>query len=208
MLTFYFLLINVQYFVANAFIPHPAIRLGGQAGNSITHTELVQLGFIRSLTRFFLDAQIQSKSSIDVENFKAEHTIDELYQLAHPDWTNDQRCSVDLNPSTKNLPSTHFDSESFKESNDRIIQLRNKILEDANDPNKDLDKARGRIGDLLHTLQDFYSHSNWIEMGKTKINDRIGIHEDIGQVAGKNQATCTNNGCTKIQTKCVGLILH
>ncbi|CAF0768760.1 unnamed protein product [Adineta steineri] len=220
MLTSYFLLINVQSFVANAFIPHPAIRLGGQAGNSITHTELVQLGFIRSLTRFFLDAQIQSKSSIDVESFKAEHTIDELYQLAHPDWTNDQvklysyplksiidkiqvrDALVDLNPSTKNLPSAHFDSESFKESNDRIIQLRNKILEDVNDPNKDLDKARGRIGDLLHTLQDFYSHSNWIEMGKTKINDRIGIHEDIGQVAGINQATCTNNGCTKIQTKC------
>jgi hypothetical protein len=81
-------------------------------------------------------------------------------------------------------------------------------MDDASDANKDLDKARGRIGDLLHTLQDFYSHSNWIEMGKGEINDRIGIQEDIGQIAGINQATCTSDGCAKIQTKCVRLILY
>jgi hypothetical protein len=33
---------------------------------------------------------------------------------------------VDLDPSTKNLPSAHFDSESFTESNTRIIELRKK----------------------------------------------------------------------------------
>jgi hypothetical protein len=77
------------------------------------------------------------------------------------------------------------------------------VIEDASNPNKDLDSARGRIGDLLHTLQDFYSHSNWIEMGKTEINDRIGLHADIGQVAGIDQPTCSSNGCTKIESSCV-----
>jgi len=90
---------------------------------------MVQLGFIRSLTRFFLDVQIRSKSNTNVENFKGPHTIDQLYQLAHPDWTNDQvklysyplkslidsiqvrDTLVDLNLSTKNLTSAHFDSE-------------------------------------------------------------------------------------------------
>jgi len=82
------------------------------------------------------------------------------------------------------------------------------VIADANNPNKDLDEARGRIGDLLHTLQDFYSHSNWIEMGRTEINDRITIQEDIGQIARPDQATCTSDGCTKIESKCVRLILY
>ena len=73
----------------------------------------------------------------------------------------------------------------------------------ASNPDTDLDEARKRIGALLHTLQDFYSHSNWIEMGKTEINHRIGIEENIGRIANIDQATCTNDGCKKIQSKCV-----
>ncbi len=82
------------------------------------------------------------------------------------------------------------------------------VIADANNPNKDLDEARGRIGDLLHTLQDFYSHSNWIEMGRTEINDRIGLQKEIGPIAGIDQATCISNGCTKIQSECVRLVLY
>jgi len=70
-------------------------------------------------------------------------------------------------------------------------------------PNKNLNEARGLIGDLLHTLQDFYSHSNWIEMGRTDINERIGLHEDIGSIAPADQPTCRSDGCTKVVTKCV-----
>ena len=51
---------------------------------------MVQLGFIRSLAQFFLDTQVQSRSNTIAKNLKNEHTIDELYQLAHPDWTKDQ----------------------------------------------------------------------------------------------------------------------
>ena len=77
------------------------------------------------------------------------------------------------------------------------------VVEEVKNVNGDLDKARGRIGDALHTLQDFYSHSNWIEMGKKEINALIGLNEKIGRVAEANQSTCSSNGCTKIQSKCV-----
>ena len=108
----------------------------------ITHTEQAQLGFIRSLTRFFLDSQNGKGENTD--KFQGEHTIDQLYQIVHPDWTNEQvklhtyplkkiidtfqmtDALVDLSPSTKNLPSAHFDSESFAESNHRLMQLRKK----------------------------------------------------------------------------------
>ena len=66
------------------------------------------------------------------------------------------------------------------------------VVNDARDPNKDLSNARQLLGKLFHTLQDFYSHSNWIEMGKTDINTHIGKDEIIGNVAAPNQPTCRN----------------
>jgi hypothetical protein len=117
------------------------IRVAG-----ITHTEITQLAFIRSLARFFLDtaAPSQSQKGATADEFYAPNTIDELYQLAHPDWTSDRvalhsyplksvvdliqvrNALVDLNPATKNLPSAHFDSESFVAANRRIMELRRK----------------------------------------------------------------------------------
>jgi von Willebrand factor A domain-containing protein 7 len=64
-------------------------------------------------------------------------------------------------------------------------------------------QARQLLGQVLHTLQDFYSHSNWIELGNTQIHQRLGLDEDIGPIAGLNQSTCTNDGCVKTITKCV-----
>lgn len=69
--------------------------------------------------------------------------------------------------------------------------------------NQELTHARELLGQLFHTLQDFYSHSNWIEMGKTDVNTLIGINETIGIYAGSNQSTCTSDGCTKIEKPCV-----
>jgi hypothetical protein len=40
-------------------------------------------------------------------------------------------------------------------------------------------------------------------MGKTQINEYIGLKEDIGPIANLNQATCTSDGCKKIKKKCV-----
>lgn len=72
--------------------------------------------------------------------------------------------------------------------------------------NSNLPDARKRIGNILHTLQDFYTHSNWIEMGNTEINNRIGLQEDIGSVADRDEPTCARTGCKKIVTKCVCLL--
>lgn len=199
---------------------------------------MVQLGFIKSLAKFFLDTKTGENEKINGEELIKPHTIDELYKIIHPDWNNDQvflytyplksiidliqvrDALVDLNPLTKNLPSAHFDAESFVDSNHRVMELRKKgnihsyvilfieysiflVIEDVLTPNKDLKSARGRLGDLLHTLQDFYSHSNWVEMGRTEANERIGLQEDIGTIAPVNQPTCRSDGCTKIVTKCV-----
>ena len=46
------------------------------------------------------------------------------------------------------------------------------------------DEARLLLGRMLHSLQDFYSHSNWIEMGQTTPNPASGVAGEIpGNVA-------------------------
>ena len=105
---------------------------------------MVQLGFIRSLARYFLDQASKIDGKINVDNLKGDHTIDELYQIIHPDWSIDEvkvysyslksvidqiqvrDALVDLDFDTKDLPSAHFDAESFVESNRRLINLRKK----------------------------------------------------------------------------------
>lgn len=136
-----------------------------------------------------------------------------------------QTVLVDFNSTTKKLSAAHFDSEAFSNASRRILQfesisnlLKNAlslnsicifnflVINDVSILNKDLTYARAILGRSLHTLQDFYSHSNSIEMNQTDINYDIGINETIGLVSEKNQSTCTNNGCTKIVKDCVNII--
>ena len=63
--------------------------------------------------------------------------------------------------------AAHFDSEQFKAGQNRLINFRNRAssiiqcgqISDSKEDNN----ARKFTGRLLHTLQDFYSHTNWIE---------------------------------------------
>ena len=68
--------------------------------------------------------------------------------------------SVDFSSDTKDLPYAHFDAEAFLESNERVIEFRRQVSFDVK--YNDFDDARKKSGQILHTIQDFYSHSNWV----------------------------------------------
>jgi von Willebrand factor A domain-containing protein 7 len=56
----------------------------------------------------------------------------------------------------------------------------------------------------LHTIQDFYSHSNWIEMGNDQINSQIGTNDfetNFSFSTINDTDTCLDN-CTKIEIEC------
>jgi hypothetical protein len=54
--------------------------------------------------------------------------------------------------------------------------------------------ARKYSGQILHTIQDFYSHSNWVEMGNTiEINTEIGTTEFEKNERIVNKDTETSN---------------
>ena len=67
------------------------------------------------------------------------------------------------------IAAAHFDSEQFESAQKRLVDFRSSvqllILHQSSNRNyeEEYDNARKQMGRLLHTLQDFYSHSNYIE---------------------------------------------
>ncbi|XP_067450315.1 von Willebrand factor A domain-containing protein 7 [Thunnus thynnus] len=74
---------------------------------------------------------------------------------------------MDFLSSTRSNPVYHFDSERV---NSAMLMLRKFWVQTllsvwANE----YQSARHSLGQLFHSLQDFYSHSNWVEMGQRSI---------------------------------------
>jgi len=72
----------------------------------------------------------------------------------------------DRSPNTKKN-EYHFDNCKFKESLDYIIAQRKIVVDNAR--NNPLESVRA-FGRLLHAVQDFYAHSNWIELKASNVS--------------------------------------
>lgn len=71
-------------------------------------------------------------------------------------------------------PERHFTNENFSGSTQRLIDLRKEVIQLVTQSNRNGADARERLGQALHTIQDFYSHSNWVERGNSTINTAFG----------------------------------
>jgi hypothetical protein len=92
----------------------------------------------------------------------------------------------------------HFDGENFAGGQSRIIGLFNSVVTDLQAENAG--QARTHLGGALHTIQDFYAHSNWVELGNGGANPDLGRPgRSLGPVAGPTEATC--NGSVLTTTK-------
>ena len=65
----------------------------------------------------------------------------------------------------------HFDACAFKEASQHIQSDYNTLKKKTTGGSDNPIKAAWAFGDLLHTVQDFYSHSNWVELDQSKIVD-------------------------------------
>ena len=106
-----------------------------------------------------------------------------------------------MDKDTKSLPYAHFDAETFQQSNERVMNFTQKIY--GFFEVMDYDNAREYSGKILHTIQDFYSHSNWIELGYQGINSDIGTNAFLEryEFASKSDSTCSEN-CTSVELDC------
>jgi hypothetical protein len=104
----------------------------------ITHTDITQIAFVRSLARYLLETKAINKYEIK----NTEYTIDELYRLTYPKWSTEklhiqsyplksildtllvENALVDMDRWTKKLSAAHFDSEAFSNASRRMIKIR------------------------------------------------------------------------------------
>ncbi|XP_041964174.1 von Willebrand factor A domain-containing protein 7 isoform X2 [Alosa sapidissima] len=87
----------------------------------------------------------------------------------------------------------HFDDETFVEGREVVAQASAAVK--AAVKHGSFISARISLGAACHTLQDFYSHSNWIEMGnRVPFSKLIRPDMPLDNLAGPDRATCRN--CT------------
>lgn len=92
------------------------------------------------------------------------------------------------------IASAHFDSEQFKYGQRRLVKYRNMaslLIKEMK-----YNDARMYTGRLLHTLQDFYSHTNWVENWVDEVGT-INPYNVLGESEGDtdkeiNAATLAN----------------
>ncbi|XP_062334810.1 von Willebrand factor A domain-containing protein 7 [Osmerus eperlanus] len=90
-----------------------------------------------------------------------------------------------------NSPQHHFNSEAFAEGRALITEGLASIK--ANIASKNYQAARETLGRVLHTLQDFYSHSNWVELGhKEPYLNLIRPDLALENLAGVDTPTCSD----------------
>jgi von Willebrand factor A domain-containing protein 7 len=80
-------------------------------------------------------------------------------------------------------PERHVTNEALAASSGRLVTLKEQILARLRESPPRGDQARTLLGQALHTIQDFYSHSNFVEMG------RSGFESAFGRNAVANPAT-------------------
>ncbi|MGQ0620583.1 MAG: thrombospondin type 3 repeat-containing protein [Panacagrimonas sp.] len=93
-------------------------------------------------------------------------------------------------------PFTHCDDELIQLCNDRLITQKNLVIDLIKDPaTRNGEKARMELGRALHTLQDFYSHSNFINLPaetQTSIEEALGVSPIAVRILATGQ-TCVDN---------------
>ncbi|XP_032809099.1 von Willebrand factor A domain-containing protein 7-like [Petromyzon marinus] len=145
-----------------------------------------------------------AKAKESITGYKVNYKGTPSYNLAK-DVILTSNANTDSEKNTKNDPRYHFDAEKFVGALEIMIKNRNRLialLRKNEITTADYITARQLTGTILHTLQDFYSHSNWIEMGNTKPKDNIFSNDfSEKEVAGPDVRTCTNCG-----TNCVNNI--
>lgn len=87
----------------------------------------------------------------------------------------------------------HFDDETFEEGRALITSGVSAVKASVKQEN--FVAGRWILGRVFHTLQDFYSHSNWVELGKkAPYRSLIRPDEPLQNLAGPRTPTCRN--CT------------
>ena len=117
------------------------------------------------------------------ENASPDRFLNAVYSII------EANVQMDHQEGLKDEPELHFDEETFWDAQ-KILRLRNNQINTVTGDGK-YSIARNLLGRNIHSIQKFYAHSNWVELGNDKTVDLIS--GEIANVAGNTTNTCDEN---------------
>ncbi len=155
---------------AQAFCPNNGFKCGlGLVGT--THKDMTKQA-VKELDQEFFSTSKLTKSM--------KKAIEEIWKA---------NADVDLNQTES---ARHFDGENFDGGKTRVSGLEQAVISALQ--SEDAAGARQSLGQALHTIQDFYSHSTFVESGGSGANSAIWDPAAPLSFAGRTTPTCTD--CT------------
>ena len=205
----YFVLLHVFHF-NTAFIPTNLLNFALLPSSAINHRTITQAGlwlsvieFLKTNPDYLNEKRADELASVDTSSLLEGRINTGCFRLVRSSTFKDavkeiEYANAEVDKYEPEKTAAHFDAEQFREGSLRLIRLKKQVIfliKNGDDNEVQHTKARKEAGTLLHTLQDFYSHSNWIEYGN---NDPLSILGDEiideSNVAGAHEKTC--NDCT------------
>ncbi|XP_028397043.1 von Willebrand factor A domain-containing protein 7-like [Dendronephthya gigantea] len=206
---FCFLLLLVGF--SAAFIPNLRWKAASGAWSSLNHKIITRAGLWLSVIEFLKEnpkTKTDELARVDTARLLEGKVSNKLYRLVKSPKFEDavkeiENANAKVDKYEQDFASAHFDAEQFRASCMRLMTFKKEVIaliQKAGDDEVDYTVARKTAGKLLHTLQDFYSHSNWVESGSIDPLSMLG-DEIISEsyIAGADVKTCRD--CTPVGWK-------
>ncbi|KAF2356693.1 hypothetical protein FHG87_012550 [Trinorchestia longiramus] len=163
-----------------------------------THREITREGVRRAFVEYCENVPM-SRGEF---NYRYGMTLEEVYQEKYGADASPKRFLLALEDivdagaetdagSMSYQPMYHFNNEQFSESQALLEERWRRVV--AAVQAKDMAAARYLLGLSLASLQDFYAHSNWVELGNEKILHGLGLPGgELPNSARYDEETCHN----------------
>ncbi|XP_006896236.1 PREDICTED: von Willebrand factor A domain-containing protein 7 [Elephantulus edwardii] len=198
---------------ASAFFPNFWSLLA--AIGSITHQDLTEEAALNVTLQLFLEQPPPGRPPLRLEDFLGRTLLaDDLFAAYFGSGSSSRRfraalgevsranAAQDFLPTSKNDPDLHFDAERLDQGRTRLAAALRESLVAARALDHTL--SRQRLGAALHALQDFYSHSNWVELGQEQPHPHLlWPRQEFQNLAQASDPTCSD--CE--QLSCPGNLL-
>ncbi|KAG8448659.1 hypothetical protein GDO86_015656 [Hymenochirus boettgeri] len=200
------LLVAVATPGCHAFFPNFWSKFLSFTWGSYTHQDLTEEAVLNVTLQILFDNPHPFRPSLQTQDFEGKTlTADTILGKYFGEEVSPRQfraslrqivssnANMDFLNGTRNNPLCHFDSERLRQGNRLLLRVREELLGSLKA--QEYDGARERLGQILHSVQDFYSHTNWVEMGNTNIHPDLAVPgRDITSIAGVSDQTCTD--CT------------
>lgn len=175
------LVVFLTFFTASeAFFSSATLELDRESAfKTLDHAIITKIGLLRCLVEFLRDnpLYIDEEMAVKFEDLQRivitagnPGKVQNLFSAMMPRMrlqnaiTEIQSSNAEVNSAPlKSVAAAHFSGEQFKEGSKRLLELKSQIVTSLLRGVK-YEYARQLAGQYLHTLQDFYSHSNWVEL--------------------------------------------